>query len=214
MSAIRKAAAENGWPLTLLRAAASVLYRVRDALVARRLGTSDFHCGHAPRLLGLVHMTIGEGFRANDHLWLHAIVADDHGRHMPRLSIGPRFTASDSVHVAAIGEVSIGADVLVGSRVIISDHGHGVYRGAAQSGPETAPVRRPLSSTGGIRIGNNVWIGDGVAVLAGSDIGDGAVIGANSVVTSVVPAGTIALGTPARPVRQWNAANSTWDRIA
>ena len=48
------------------------------------------------------------------------------------------------------------------------------------------------------RIGRNVWIGAGANILPGVSIGDGAVIGAGSVVTRDVPAGATAFGNPAR----------------
>jgi lipopolysaccharide O-acetyltransferase len=50
-------------------------------------------------------------------------------------------------------------------------------------------------------------------VLAGATIGDGAVIGANSVVTGHIPGGTIAVGAPARPVRRWDEASRQWLRV-
>ena len=56
-------------------------------------------------------------------------------------------------------------------------------------------------SKGQVVIGNNVWLGDNVTILAGSRVDDGAVIGAGSVVTSSIPAFSIAVGNPARVVR-------------
>lgn len=55
---------------------------------------------------------------------------------------------------------------------------------------------------GPVRIGSNVWIGDNVTVLAGVEIADGAVIGAGAVVTRDIPPFAIAVGVPARVVRQ------------
>lgn len=53
----------------------------------------------------------------------------------------------------------------------------------------------------GITIGNDVWMGDSVTVLAGVDIGDGAVVGAGAVVTRSVAPYTVVAGVPARPLR-------------
>jgi acetyltransferase-like isoleucine patch superfamily enzyme len=49
-----------------------------------------------------------------------------------------------------------------------------------------------------VRIGSDVWIGGGAIILPGVSIGDGALIGAGSVVTRDVPAGATAFGNPAR----------------
>lgn len=56
----------------------------------------------------------------------------------------------------------------------------------------------------GITIGNDVWIGCNCVVLPGVSIGDGAVIGAGSVVTSNIPEYSIAVGNPARIVKSRN----------
>ena len=52
-----------------------------------------------------------------------------------------------------------------------------------------------------VRIGNDIWIGVGSSILPGVTIGDGAVIGARSVVTHDVPEGAIVVGVPARILR-------------
>ena len=49
-------------------------------------------------------------------------------------------------------------------------------------------------------IGDDVWLGARVIVVAGVEIGDGCIIGASSVVTRSIPAGSIAVGNPARVV--------------
>ncbi|WP_309503819.1 MULTISPECIES: CatB-related O-acetyltransferase [Sphingomonas] len=58
------------------------------------------------------------------------------------------------------------------------------------------------ASRGDVVIGNDVWIGRGAMIMSGVTIGDGAVIGAGSVIARDVPAYTIAVGNPARNVRQ------------
>jgi acetyltransferase-like isoleucine patch superfamily enzyme len=58
-----------------------------------------------------------------------------------------------------------------------------------------------------------VWLGDGVVVLPGVTIGEGSIVGANSVVTRSLPPGVIAVGAPARPVKFYDRAASRWTAI-
>ncbi|KKI91080.1 hypothetical protein WQ54_16895 [Bacillus sp. SA1-12] len=53
-----------------------------------------------------------------------------------------------------------------------------------------------------VQIGHDVWIGHGAIIMPGVTIGTGAVIGAGSVVTKDVPAYTIAVGVPAKPIKK------------
>jgi len=56
-----------------------------------------------------------------------------------------------------------------------------------------------------IRIGNNVWIGGGVIIVAGVTIGDNSVIGAGSVVVKDIPANVVAVGNPCKVIKQLQA---------
>jgi virginiamycin A acetyltransferase len=58
------------------------------------------------------------------------------------------------------------------------------------------------ATKGSIVIGNNVWIGDNVIILSGVKAGDGAVIGAGSVVTKDVPPYAVAVGNPAKVIKK------------
>ena len=53
-----------------------------------------------------------------------------------------------------------------------------------------------------ITVGDNVWMGGGVTVLAGVNIGNNVVIGAGSVVTKDIPSNSLAFGNPCRVVKQ------------
>lgn len=64
----------------------------------------------------------------------------------------------------------------------------------------------------GVRIGNDVWIGFGALVLAGVEIGDGAIIGANSVISKAVPPYAIMVGNPAR-IAKFRFDNLTIHRL-
>jgi acetyltransferase-like isoleucine patch superfamily enzyme len=86
----------------------------------------------------------------------------------------------------------VGDDSMIGEYSSIRNTDHGMARGT--------PIRMQPQTYAPIHVGSDVWIGRGCAVLAGVTIGDGAVIGANSVVTHDVEPYTIAVGAPARQV--------------
>lgn len=65
-----------------------------------------------------------------------------------------------------------------------------------------APIRCQAMDEADVIIGRDVWLGAGVVILAWTRIGDGAVIGANSLVRGTVPAGTVYGGSPARQISQ------------
>ena len=69
-------------------------------------------------------------------------------------------------------------------------------------GLDVKEVAKAWDNKGDIVVGNDVWIGYEAVILAGVTIGDGAVIGARSVVTKDVPPYTIAGGVPAKTIRK------------
>ena len=71
------------------------------------------------------------------------------------------------------------------------------------------PILPSLRETGSqynlpVKIGKCVWLGAGVIVLPGVEIGDNSVIGAGSVVTKNIPANVVAVGNPCRVLREIN----------
>lgn len=62
-------------------------------------------------------------------------------------------------------------------------------------------ISQDINSKGSVLIGNDVWIGAHSVILSGAEIGDGAIIGANSVVTGKIPAFAIAGGIPAKVIK-------------
>jgi lipopolysaccharide O-acetyltransferase len=126
------------------------------------------------------------------------------------LSFGKNVQLNDFVHIGALESVVIGHNVLIASRVFITDHDHGVYGTSVHaSAPDQAPTDR-IEVSKPVRIGDNVWLGEGVCVLAGVSIGAGSVIGAGAVVTHDVPSGCIAAGVPAKVLRRYDEASRQW----
>lgn len=110
-----------------------------------------------------------------------------------RLHLGDRVKVMHYCVLAASESIEIGADSQVAEFSSIRDSDHGL---------STSRPMRQQTVSDPTRIGVDVWIGRGCAVLRGSDVRDGAVIGANSVVRGLVPELSIAVGAPARVIRQ------------
>lgn len=125
------------------------------------------------------------------------------------LFIGDNCEFGDMTHIVALNNVQIGNNVLIASKVFISDTSHGSYKGIDQDLPSIPPNKRKLISDE-VVIGNNVWIGENVVILAGVHIGDGCIIGANSVVTKNIPNNTIAAGVPVKFIKLYNNELKEW----
>ena len=120
------------------------------------------------------------------------------------LKFGNNIQINDYVHITAMESVIIGNNVLLASKIFISDCSHGSYsNNENDSNPDTLPVDRPLFSKP-IIIEDNVWIGQNVSILANVKIGKNSIVGANSVVTKSIPDFSIAVGTPARVIKRVN----------
>jgi acetyltransferase-like isoleucine patch superfamily enzyme len=129
------------------------------------------------------------------------------------LTFGNNVQINDYVHITAVESVIIGNNVLMASKIYISDCSHGSYIGNENDSlPSTCPVDRPLF-TKPVVIEDNVWLGEFVSVLPGVIIGKGTIVGSNSVVTKSLPANVIAVGTPAKPIKKFNFVTSRWEKI-
>ncbi len=99
----------------------------------------------------------------------------------------------------ALRHIEIGDDVAIGlQRVYITDHNH-------RYDDLTEPIAGQWLAEDAVRIGAGSWLGTGVIVLPGSDIGAHVAVAAGSVVRGPVPDRSVAAGAPARVVRQYSA---------
>ncbi|CAH7043774.1 putative lipopolysaccharide biosynthesis O-acetyl transferase WbbJ [Vibrio chagasii] len=124
--------------------------------------------------------------------------------------LGERCQINDFVHITATNKVIIGNDVLIASKVYISDTNHGNYSGENQSDPSEIVSQRALSS-GTVIIGDNTWICEGVSILSNVTLGCNVIIAANSVVTKSFPDDVILAGSPAKIIKKYNHDLKIWE---
>lgn len=116
----------------------------------------------------------------------------------PELKIGKDCHIGASNHITCVNRIEIGDGFVSGKWVTITDNGHG------DSSYEnlTKPVsQRPIISKGSVIIGKNVWVGDKATILPGVTIGDGVIVGANSVITKDIPSYSVVCGNPAKIIK-------------
>ena len=89
--------------------------------------------------------------------------------------------------------INIGDDILIGEYTSIRDQDYNFKKGKL--------IREQELKTAPIVIENNVWIGKGCTILKGVTIKTGSVIGANSLVNMDIPEYSIAVGTPAKIIK-------------
>jgi len=150
-------------------------------------------------LNGGKYITIGKNFACDKRLRLDAIDECMGENFTPKIIIGDNVFIQMDCHIGAINNITIGDNVLLASKVYITDHFHGKIIAEEMHLP---PAHRKLFSKGPVIIENNVWLGEGVVVLPGVTIGENSIVGANAVVTKSIPKNSVVGGNPARIIRE------------
>jgi len=114
----------------------------------------------------------------------------------PVVRIGDRCLIGRGSGIVGHFSIEIGNDVWTGHHVYITDQNHGYEDVSRPISQQTQPERA-------VRIGDGSWLGHGSIVLPGVTIGRHVVVGANSVVTHDLPDYCVAVGAPARVIRQF-----------
>ena len=126
--------------------------------------------------------------------WVHLGDGTSLRCHEGSLRIGDKVVFGRNNVVNAYLDVSIGAASIIADMVYVTDFDH-VF----------ADLDRPIKDQGiaksPVRIGADVWLANKVSVVRGTVIGDGCVVAANAVVTRDLPPYSVAVGVPARVIR-------------
>lgn len=147
------------------------------------------------RIRGLIK--IDEGCKIVDGVRIDAESEVNIGRYTSIM--GPNTDIKSSINA-----VNIGAFCSIARNVAIQEFNHKIdnlttyhiHQNIFNSDRE-----KDIYSKGTVEIGNDVWIGTQCLITSGAKIGDGAVIGANSVVVGDIPAFAVAVGSPAKVIK-------------
>lgn len=123
------------------------------------------------------------------------------------LEVGDDCYLSHNIRMVALNGIHVGDATAMGQYVTVTDTIHD-YKRQGDGVSWQAPLKegRPL------RIGSRVWIGVGTVVVGGITIGDGAIIGPNSVISRDVPADAMVQGNPAHVVKV-RRADGSWEDL-
>lgn len=105
-----------------------------------------------------------------------------------------------------IGPVTIGNDIRLAQNITISGLNH-IYS------DKTLPIHAQGVTTSPIIIEDETWIGANVVIVAGVTVGKHCIIAAGSIVTKNIPPYSVAVGNPARVIKQYNHQTNSWNKI-
>ncbi len=154
-----------------------------DELLARFNATRASQADERRRILAELLGSVGDGVMIRPPLFM------DYGY---QTSIGADTFVNAGCVILDVARVSIGERCQIGPSVQLLTPTHPLDPVSRGEGWEAAEP---------ITIGDNVWLGGGVIVLPGVAIGSDTVVGAGAVVTRDLPAGVLAVGSPARVIR-------------
>ena len=157
---------------------------------------SNFKIGRDYSFHNEKYISIGDNFSGGQNIKIHAW--DKDGK-TPAVEIGNGVTITDDCYISACNKVVIHDGVLLGVNTFVTDNQHGE---ATMEDVKLPPNRRKLYSKGPVIIEKNAWLGRNVCVMPGVVIGEGAIVGANSVVTHSIPAYCVAGGVPAKVIKE------------
>lgn len=165
----------------------------------KKVGKNPYICSPL-YIKGGENIIVGDNFTTFRGLRIETYSMHNGVKYSPYLKIGDNVSINFDCHIGCINKIEIGNNVLLASRVFITDHFHGLTN--TRDELKIPPSQRFLSTKGSIVIEDDVWIGEGAVVMPGVRIGKGAIIGANAVVTNDIQPYTIVAGVPARVVKQ------------
>jgi acetyltransferase-like isoleucine patch superfamily enzyme len=163
-----------------------------------RFGTGSIICFPQTTIFNERYIHIGNSTMIGSHVALSAgMMPGQECVTDPVVRIGDRCLIGRGSGVVGHFLIDIGNDVWTGHYVYITDQNHG-YENV------DIPISQQTQIERAVSIGDGSWLGAGTVVLPGARIGKHVAVGANSVVTGILPDYCVAVGTPARVIKQYS----------
>jgi serine acetyltransferase len=161
---------------------------------------------HNVEFKGAKHISVGDYNCLNANVTLHAETIAGY-KAPPKIILHNNIGIGNDTNVIAVKKIEIQDDVMIGPGCALVDFDHGYL-------DPKVPIRlQPKMNVKPILVKKGAWIGSNVTVCSGVTIGRNSVIGANSVVVSNIPDYCVALGSPAKVIKQYNRKTKKWDKI-
>ena len=150
---------------------------------------------------GFCNISIGNNVTVSYKTWLAALPLTK--ANTCELKIGSGTCIGNFNHIYATNSIVIGENVLTADKVYISDNLH------SYEDVNSPIIHQPIKQISKVIIGDGTWLGENVCVI-GAKIGKNCVIGANSVVTKDIPDYCVAVGIPAKVIKQYCFETNKW----
>lgn len=154
------------------------------------------------KINGAKFVSIGKKVHINEGAWIMAL---KNSKKDPVINIGDGSYIGRFVHIVSVNKIEICDNVAMADKVYITDNAHN-YEDI-----NTLMKEQEILDFGPVVIGENTWLGENACIM-GASIGKHCVIGVNAVVTTDIPDYSIAVGSPARVIKQYNFNTKKWEK--
>jgi|SRR6185369_1148271 len=168
----------------------------------RKYGNGSFLSPFS-EIINMRCISIGEGVTILHGAWIVAVDEYAGQKFEPKLTIGNNTYIGHNVTLSCVNSITIGEDVTFGDNVYIADNAHS-YEDIKQN------IYKQQLKPGKILIGDRAWLGKNAVITSNVEIGEHAIVGANSFVNKSVAPYTIVVGNPARAVKTYDFELQKW----
>ena len=147
-----------------------------------------------PLFLTPEHIIVGSKVKIWHHARIEGVEEYSGKFFAPEIILGDGVEIQQRVHITAASKLIIGNNTSILPDVLVTDINHSYDENDKPKGEQSISSKPTF-------IGSNCSIGAGTKILAGTNLGDGCVVGANSVVTGEFPPRSVIAGAPAKLIR-------------